>query len=280
MQSVRFDRAVGYYDATRGFAPGTAERIQRAIAAQTGATPTSRFLELGVGTGRVALPFLAAGYRYVGVDLSRPMLRELCAKLPSDAPLPALVEGDVTRLPLADGWADVVLGVHVLHLVGDWRATLVEARRVLRRPGGQLLLAEEMGGDEQEGDAPPPAQARRRWRVILEALGYPEELGRPGIRADDPAVRAELEALGALVEELDLTEYERRPISARMVAQRFRDRIYSADWARPDAIHNAALERLEQWLATDCPEPDQPYALRGRLRVMLARWGEAGAAGV
>ncbi len=275
MQSVRFDRAATYYDATRGYAPGSPERIRDAIIAQTGATSATRFLEIGVGTGRIALPFLAAGYRYAGVDLSRPMLAVLRAKLPSQGSLPPLVEGDVTRLPFADARFDVVLGVHILHLVADWRATVREARRVLRSPGGQLLLAGETGPDDQPPGAdapPPPVQAQRAWRAILAELGHPERAGQPGIRPQDPAVRAELEALGASVQELDLTAYERLPLSARMVAQGFRDRIYSSDWARPDELHAAAVARLEQWLASACPDPDTLFAMQGRFRVVLAQW--------
>jgi len=271
MQSVSFDRAAGFYDATRGYAPGSAERIRDGIVAATNASRSTRFLEIGIGTGRIALPFLAAGYRYAGVDLSRAMLRVLQGKLPGDSP--QLVVGDATRLPFADGHADVGIAVHVLHLVADWRATLREAYRVLRRPGGQLLLAGDTGADEDSPDlaAPAPVQAQRAWREILAALGHPVRTGQPGIRLHDPAVRAELEALGAQVHELDLAEYERPPISARTVARGYHDRIYSSDWARPDAIHAEALARLDAWLAT-CPDPDTPYTLRGHFRAVLARW--------
>lgn len=274
MESVRFDRAVGYYDATRGFAPGVAERIRDAIVAQTGASPATRFLELGVGTGRIALPFLAAGYSYVGVDLSRPMLNVLRAKL-SPGGRPPVIEGDVTRLPLADGQFDVAIGVHVLHLVSDWRATLAEARRVLRRPGGQLLLAGETGAFDQlppEAQALPPVQAQQAWGTILAELGHPSRSGQPGIRPTDPAVQEELERLGATVEQRDLTSYERAPFSARQVLQSFKDRIYSSDWARPDEVHAAAVVRLERWLATECADPDTPHAVGGQFRVVVARW--------
>jgi SAM-dependent methyltransferase len=274
MQSVRFDRAVGYYDATRGYGPGSAERIRDAIVAQTGATTQTRILEIGVGTGRIALPFLAAGYTYAGIDLSRPMMEQLRAKLPPGGQA-TLVEGDVTRLPFVDGRFEVVIGVHVLHLVSDWRSTLAEARRVLRRPGGQLLLAGETGSFDDhaiDDQAPPPVQAQRAWGAILAELGQAPRAGQPGIRPQDPAVREELERLGATVQELELTRYERRPASARMVLQAFRDRIFSTDWARPDAIHAAAVSRLEQWLEGECSDPETLYPMGGMFRVVLARW--------
>jgi SAM-dependent methyltransferase len=272
MHSVRFDRAVSYYDATRGFARGVAERIRDAVVAQTGATTSTRFLELGVGTGRIALPFLVAGYHYVGVDLSRPMMEVMRAKLPSAQVSPALVEGDVTRLPFATAAFDVVVGVHVLHLVADWRATLQQARRVLRQPG-QLLLAYEAGPEnDAEAAESPPEQAQRVWRTILDELGHPSREGQPGVRPSDPAVRDALEGLGATVTELELAEYERLPRSAREAAQAFRERIFSSDWARPEDLHSAALARLEQWLATECPDPDTLYPIAGRFRALAARW--------
>jgi SAM-dependent methyltransferase len=276
MASVRFDRAVGYYDATRGFAPGVAERIREAIRAAAGAGRATRFLELGVGTGRIALPFLRAGDSYVGIDLSRPMLQVLRDKLPAGA-RPPVVEGDVTRLPFAGGQFDVLLAVHVLHLVGDWRATLAEAQRVLRRPG-LLLLAGETGGFDQlttEAQALPPVRAQRAWGAILDELGHPSRGGQPGVRPTDPAVQRELERLGATVEQRDLAPYARAATSARQVLQAFRDRIYSSDWARPDDVHAAAVARLEQWLAAECADPDTPYVVGGQLRAVIARWGQA-----
>lgn len=161
MESVRFDRAVAFYDATRGYSPGSAERICDAIVACTGATHQTPLLEMGVGTGRIALPFLSAGYRYVGGDLSRPMLNVLSQKL-SGASRPSLVEGDVSRLPFADASFAVVLGIHILHLVAHWRAVLHEVHRVLCRPGGQLLLGWDSGpaGQKEEATPPPLAQAQ------------------------------------------------------------------------------------------------------------------------
>lgn len=277
MQSVSFDRAASFYDATRGFAPGGAERVRDAIVARLGVTPRSRLLELGVGTGRIALPFLTAGYRYAGVDLSRSMLAVLRGKLPAGAPLPALVEGDVTRLPIAAGAFDAAIAVHVLHLVADWRATLHEAARVLRRPGGRLLLAGEPGRDRADAAdsaaVPPPVQAMRAWRAILADLGSSEHVGQPGIRLSDPLVIAELEALGASVAVEDLVAFERPPISARLVLQGYRDRIYSSDWARPEADHRAALARLERWIVEECHDPDTLFTLSGSYQAVLAAWG-------
>jgi ubiquinone/menaquinone biosynthesis C-methylase UbiE len=44
---------------------------------------------------------------------------------------PPLVLADATRLPFRDASADVVVEVHVLHLVPAWKQALRELRRVL-----------------------------------------------------------------------------------------------------------------------------------------------------
>jgi ubiquinone/menaquinone biosynthesis C-methylase UbiE len=275
MQSVSFDRAASFYDATRGYAPGTAERICAAIVARTGATATTAFLELGVGTGRIALPFLAAGHSYAGVDLSSAMLGVLREKARTMPRPPLLVLGDVTRLPLAAASFDVAIGVHVLHLVADWRATLVEARRALR-PRAHLLLAGDVGAEElaerEAVELSPPLQAQKAWQAALAELGLHGREGQPGIRPHDPAVVEFLVGLGAAVEDADLAEYERLPLSARDVVRGYSERIYSSDWARPAEQHAAAVSRLERWLAEECADPDTPHVRKGRFRALLATW--------
>ena len=49
--------------------------------------------------------------------------------------------GDATALPEADASADLVLSLHALHHIVDWRAAVAECARVVR-PGGQVAFAE------------------------------------------------------------------------------------------------------------------------------------------
>ena len=80
-QSLAFDRAAPLYDATRGYPPEVAEQIGAAIIKAADAQPDTRFLEIGVGTGRIALPIALHGYDYTGVDISAPMVDRLRAKV-------------------------------------------------------------------------------------------------------------------------------------------------------------------------------------------------------
>src|SRR5689334_15191889 len=101
MASVSFDRAAEYYDSTRGYAEGVAERIRDAIVSYTGADKDTKFLELGVGTGRIALPFIRAGYDYTGIDLSQEMMAKLREKVNRDEGSAnyhyRLLQGDITK---------------------------------------------------------------------------------------------------------------------------------------------------------------------------------------
>ena len=168
--SVVFDRVAGDYDATRGFPPGVEEAVADAFVRAGGLGPASRLVEVGVGTGRIALPLAARVGGIVGIDRSAPMLAKLVTKRaarpvaavrgdgarprsagglavvrgdgarPRSAGGVAAVRGDGTRLPLADASVDAAVAVHVFHLIPGWRAVLAELARVLR-PGGLLLFS-------------------------------------------------------------------------------------------------------------------------------------------
>lgn len=163
--SVVFDRAAEYYDATRGFPAGTEARVAALFAEAGGLGGASRVLEIGVGTGRIAVPLAPRVGRYVGADLSGPMLARLAAK--RAAPAIHAVRADVERLPFADGRFDAVVAVHVFHLIPGWRAVLAEAARVLA-PQGLLLH-----GSDDHARGP----VWRRWRDEVEQRGNAANVG-------------------------------------------------------------------------------------------------------
>ena len=73
--SVSFDRAAAYYDRTRCLADDAMDELVGLVAGElSDREPT---LEIGVGTGRMALALYQAGASMVGVDLSPEMLGRL-----------------------------------------------------------------------------------------------------------------------------------------------------------------------------------------------------------
>ena len=135
--SVPFDRAVEYYDRTRGLSEEAARQMTDLLAPEL--RGRGRSIEVGVGTGLVALPLAAVGLPMVGLDLSAPMLAKLVEKAGGRTPFP-LVRGDATALPFADDRFGGAIVRHVLHLVPAWRTIVSELHRVVS-PGGVVLVS-------------------------------------------------------------------------------------------------------------------------------------------
>lgn len=273
MPGVSFDRAATFYDATRGYAPGVAEQIRAGIHAYVGATPATRFLELGVGTGRVALPFIQAGDDFTGVDISEAMMQRLREKIAAKPGASAgcfeLLNADVTQLPFADATFDVVYAVHVLHLVSDRQQTIREAQRVLKS-GGVFLSASD-GPEENEGDEIPPRQVRTMWLDTLHEMRVLRSPERSRWITDE-IVERDLKALGAQVETIKLAEYERPSVSARQMADLIAARSFSSDWETSDEDHAEALRRVEDWMTEEIANPDEPYRMRGDVIAVAGTW--------
>jgi ubiquinone/menaquinone biosynthesis C-methylase UbiE len=279
MPGVVFDRAASFYDATRGLPPGVAEQVRDQIALCTGAGRNTRFLEIGVGTGRIALPFVQIGADYTGADLSLPMmevLRKKISAIPEGAGRLKLAIADAVALPFADATFDVIIMIHLLHLVSDWRQTLRECWRVLRDSGWLVLSSNERVEQKQRevtASRMPdgPLLVRQKWNEIINELDQ-DRSRQPGQWLANEEVCDALAQMGATVRHVTLTEYQHRPTTAREMASLHRDRIFSSDWHHSDDVHAVASRRLERWLEQEHPAPDAPYQAQVRFSVLLAHW--------
>jgi ubiquinone/menaquinone biosynthesis C-methylase UbiE len=280
MPGVVFDRATSFYDATRGLPLGVAEQVRDQIALCTGAGRNTRFLEIGVGTGRIALPFAQIGADYTGADLSLPMmevLRKKIAAIPEGAVPLKLALADAMALPFADASFDVIIMINLLHLVSDWRQTLRECRRVLRERGWLVLSSNERTEQKQRDvaasrTADGPLLVRQKWNEIMNDLGQ-DRSRQPGSQwLANEEVRDALAHMCATVRHVTLAEYQHRPITAREMASLHRDRIFSSDWHHSDDVHAVASRRLERWLEQEHPAPDAPYQAQVHFSVLLAHW--------
>jgi len=260
--SIAFDRAAGYYDASRGLPAGVDELVADRIEAAVG--PRARLLELGVGTGRVALPLHRRGRRIVGVDLSLPMLDRYRAKAAAlGLPPPAVLRADATRLPFRDTCVDAVLEVHVLHLVPAWREALAEARRVLV-PGGVVLIGRG-GRDHGEG---PREKLRRRFDELAVAAGGGRQ--QVGVRDDAEKVEA-LVALGGIAGDLEPVTWEEQETYAQALRV-VEGRVFSYQWRLPDEVWNAAVTRLRAEVHDSVTDLDAPHTSRHAFTLTAVRF--------
>lgn len=107
-------------------------------------TAGSPVVELGVGTGRIAVPTAAAGIRVIGVDSSTGML-EVCreyAELAGVAQLLDLRFGELEAPPVSEHVGLVTCPFRsFLHLLGDAaRLRALRAVRELLVPGGRFVF--------------------------------------------------------------------------------------------------------------------------------------------
>jgi ubiquinone/menaquinone biosynthesis C-methylase UbiE len=118
-----FEEIADIYDETRGLPEPTMGEVIDVITQEL--RDCRNILELGVGTGRIALPLQKNGFDIVGIDLSKTMLA-----LAQEKGFCYMIRGDVCTLPFKSTVFDAVISVHVLHLISDCTAVLREIRRV------------------------------------------------------------------------------------------------------------------------------------------------------
>ena len=228
--SISFDNAASFYDKTRSLSPEAAAAVTEMLHSELG--NRGPVLEVGVGTGRIALPLAEAGTEMVGLDLARNMLARLIENAGSRMAFP-LVEGDASRLPFHDGGFDAGIASWVLHLIPTWRDVVTELARVVGN-GGVLLI--DVGREHQSivhditwkfrdlagvTDWPRGAKSYEEVDEVLIPLGA---------RARD---------LGPIVETSETTIEEH--------VSRLEQGIYSVSWGVDEGTRKRAADELRAW---------------------------------
>ncbi len=232
--SVAFDRAAEYYDATRGLSPAGVRRQTDLLAGELAGR--GRVLEVGVGTGQVALPLHEAGVDVCGLDLARPMMDKLIEKA-GGRPFP-LVQADATQMPFRDGTFDATIVRWVFHLIPAWRAALGETVRILG-PAGTILVSLGAAG----GEDTPQSEIHARFVELAGVTFEPSGLMWAGYDELDAAMLA----LGATPRPLaPFVEVERDGLDAFLDG--IANSAYSWTWsiADPERLGRVARE-LRVW---------------------------------
>ena len=229
--STSFDRAAEYYDETRGLTDAAVREQTGLLAGEL--RGRGQTLEVGVGTGQVALPLVAAGIPMVGLDIAEPMVRVLIDKA-GGMPFP-LVLGDATGLPFADASFGAGVARWVFHLIAEWRSALGELVRVIR-PGGVALI---LLGSYGRG---PRAQIQDRFNELLGLANEPVGIMWGDVETLDRAMTE----LGATPRALPLlTDVEAQPLAV------FLDGIernrYSWTWRIPPDELSRVTPEVRAW---------------------------------
>lgn len=233
--SVVFDRAVAFYDRTRGLPQQAETWLAQIVGEDVPLAAGSTVLEIGVGTGRIALPLVRQNrYRYTGIDLSRNMMDALRSK--ASAEQIALVQGDGARLPFVDGAFDAIVAVHIFHLISGWQQAMDEVARVLRADG--VLLHGRNSRVEQSSEL--------ELHDYLDSLASDEEQQRgPGLLEHDQ-IRVELDQRFGTPRELKTPPWKVTRTPGEIL-KLYGDRCWSATWSLSDETLTRVVAQGRRW---------------------------------
>jgi len=124
MATPVFDQIADVYDETRR---GLDEATLKGIKDMLTKHGCNSLLEIGVGTGRIALPLIKSGYEVTGVDISRRMMEKARAK-----GMRSLFLAEGSNAPFRERSFDATFMAHVFHLLDNPLSVMIEAARVSR----------------------------------------------------------------------------------------------------------------------------------------------------
>lgn len=124
-----------------------------ALALTRNLAPASRLVDIGAGTGRVAIPLARLGFDIIAIEPALPTMQRLRAKA-GLIPIQC-VTADGSNLPLLDHTAEAAVVARLLYLAPNWPALLDAAARVVTKDG---LIIHEWGN----------GMANEEWVVIRE----------------------------------------------------------------------------------------------------------------
>lgn len=220
-----------------------------ALIAACSLTPSSRVLDVGAGTGRVATALASRGFKVVALEPSAAMLTQLRDKPFGDAV--ACVSGEAARLPFSLERFDAVVIARLLYLTADWMQILKQARDVLR-PGGHLLHEWSNGSPDERW-----VQIREHLRSLLRDAGVSCRF-HPGVRTE-----VEIDENLAKIGFVRAKRVSFGPGPALTLSEflnRIESREFSYLWDVPADVQAQCVRQLRSWAAASF-ELDEPIQM-------------------
>jgi SAM-dependent methyltransferase len=219
----------------------------------------ARVLDIGAGTGRVAIPLAKRGCNVVAVEPASGMLAQLRVKAADKRLLAVVAEG--SHLPFPAERFNVVVIARLLYLTPDWRDILREAQRVLA-PRGCLLHEWGNGQIDEEW-----VQIREQARRLFEEAGLQVPF-HAGVRSETEVDRqcADLQ----LVREGQIEMGPGPAITLREFLRRVVEGELSYIWSVPEHVRAKCLPRLQQW-SQETFDLERPLAMPRELRWTIHR---------
>jgi ubiquinone/menaquinone biosynthesis C-methylase UbiE len=169
--TAHWDRRAAHFDEDFGHSIATAAERAAWDRVLDLVVPRGRALDaldVGCGTGFLALELAARGHRVVGVDLAPAMLDLARRKATTRGLTVHFQEADAEHLPFPGASFDLVISRHVLWTLPHPEAAIDDWTRALR-PGGRLAIID---GAQYDADAAKtPQRENARTSVEYAAIG-------------------------------------------------------------------------------------------------------------
>jgi ubiquinone/menaquinone biosynthesis C-methylase UbiE len=222
--AISFDRIAKDYDKTRELPKKKMDEIVSALIKEF--SDCSTILDVGVGTGRFALPLQEGGVRVIGIDIGERMLEKAKEKRVNN-----LIRADALKMPFRNKTIDACLSVHFLHLVSGWRGILGEIERVSKKKYVSLCYRYHSRHSDP---------IRQEYYRLLGEMGH--QKCRPGV--------GETELISLM--KPDRVEWICTTRETRIVKKALNlleKKTFSSQWDIPDDIHRKAMTDLRSMFA-------------------------------
>ena len=211
---ISFDCAAPIYDKTRGPPKRVMEKLVKSLINELRGYGT--ILDVGVGTGRFAMPLQKTGFELVGADISTRMLRKATGRGVGN-----LFKSDVCFLPFKAASFDATVCVHLLHLISEWKMALREICRVTRKALVTTVHAHRN-------------QIQAAYSSLLKDYGYASRrLGKS---------EWELRSMVKPSRSVFVASYE---VSADERLAYLGQRAYSSQWEVPENVNRRVVDELK-----------------------------------
>lgn len=249
----RFDQQATHFDARAGVPPEAAQATTRTLRQLAALTGGNVVLDVGAGTGNVGSFVVDAGVRYIGLDVSLPMLQVFATKLTTHPALDStalLIAADAdTDWPIRSGSTAIIFfsrSVHLLHLPHVVRESL----RVAHPDGAFLVI-----GRVRRSPESIRALLRKEMQSVLSHHGI---IGRKKEELHETLMTA-LAAHGCHVQPpgprtVATWTVEESP-AACLAAWRGKEGLAGTPLSAP--VQHAVLEELERWAHARFADLDQ-----------------------
>ncbi|WXG43933.1 MAG: methyltransferase domain-containing protein [Promethearchaeati archaeon SRVP18_Atabeyarchaeia-1] len=258
--TLSFERIAPVYDSTRRMSDEVCIEVSREVFSEAGSGEGMSVVDIGAGTGRFSVPLAVRGFRVVGVDVSKEMLRLMLSKLRREwlCRLQPVV-ADAQNLPFRDKCFNAALCFQVLHLIQNWHLVASEAGRVLR-DGAPMAIGESI----RTGVS---AEVNEKYKEIRGKHGF--HYRRLGVSDIEEAIKY-LRGSGWTVSDPETHSWVGH-VTINSIIQGLADKVYSGTWNVPDEAHHEIIEQLRDWANKRYNNLDISREVASEFRLAFAR---------